>query len=111
MVNQSRTPDPHGFQYNAFISYNRRVDLQLSEHLQRALQRFAKPWYRLRALRIFRDQTVLTASPDARAAVQQGLDASEFLILLASPEAAASPWVQRELGHWLRTKPHSDILL
>src|SRR5262249_7461744 len=94
-----------------FISYNRSADLQLSGDLQHALQRFAKPWYRLRALRIFRDVTVLSASPNAWAAVQRGLDESEFLILLASPQAAASPWVKRELSHWLSSKPHGKILI
>jgi type II secretory pathway pseudopilin PulG len=39
------------------------------------------------------------------------LDASEFLILLASPQAAESVWVKRELAHWLRTKPHEKIMI
>ena len=32
-------------------------------------------------------------------------------MLLASPEAAASEWVDRELRHWLSTKPASHILV
>jgi hypothetical protein len=32
--------------------------------LQKGLQRFAKPWYRTRALRIFRDDDSLSGNPD-----------------------------------------------
>jgi hypothetical protein len=45
--------------YDAFISYSHAVDGKLAPSLQTALQRFAKPWYRLRAMRVFRDQTIL----------------------------------------------------
>jgi len=31
--------------------------------MQQALHRFAKPWYWMRALRVFRDQTNLSANP------------------------------------------------
>ena len=40
-----------GVVYDAFISYSHAVDGRLAPALQSALQRFSKPWYRLRALR------------------------------------------------------------
>jgi hypothetical protein len=36
--------------YDAFISYSHKHDAVLGPELQAELQRFAKPWYRMRAL-------------------------------------------------------------
>ena len=47
--------------YDAFISYSHAADGKLAPALENALQRFAKPWYRRRALHLFRDQTSLSA--------------------------------------------------
>jgi hypothetical protein len=88
-------PAPAGGVYHGFISYGHAVDGRLAPALQRGLQRFAKPWYRSRALRIFRDETSLSVSAHLWTSICQALDASQFFILLASPEAAASPWIAR----------------
>ncbi len=42
--------------YDAFISYSHAADSRLAPALQRALQRFAKPWWKLRALNLFRGE-------------------------------------------------------
>jgi hypothetical protein len=39
--------------YDAFISYSHKHDAALGPALQAELERLAKPWYRMRALRIF----------------------------------------------------------
>lgn len=88
--------------YDAFISYSHAVDGRLAPALQRGLQRFAKPWYRARALRIFRDETSLAATPELWSSIEAALDSSKNFILLASPEAAASHWVGKEVRHWLQ---------
>lgn len=49
--------------YDAFISYSHALDGSLAPALQTGLERFAKPWYRPRALRVFRDTTNLAANP------------------------------------------------
>jgi hypothetical protein len=49
--------------FKGFISYSHGVDGKLAPAVQHALHRIAKPWYRLRSMRIFRDQTNLGASP------------------------------------------------
>jgi hypothetical protein len=97
--------------YDAFISYSHAADGKLAPALQRGLQRFAKPWYRVRALRVFRDQTDLAANPALWPTIQKALDASEHFVLLASPRAAASPWVGREVEHWRQTKPPEKLLV
>jgi hypothetical protein len=83
----------------------------LAPAVQRGLQSFAKPWYRARALRIFRDQTGLSANPHLWSSIASALDASQHFVLLASPDAAASPWVNREIEHWLERRPGSSILI
>src|SRR3954449_1084957 len=97
--------------YNAFISYSHAADGKLAPALQSALQRFAKPWYRRRALRIFRDQTSLAATPELWPTIQTALDDSRYFLLLASPEAAQSKWVRREVSHWLATKPAGRLFI
>ena len=97
--------------YNAFMSYSHAADGRLAPALQSALHRFAKPWYRLRALHIFRDKTTLAVTPSLWGAIQAALDQSTFFILLASPEAAASVWVQQEVEYWLRSNPPNRLLI
>ena len=45
---------PGGSVYDGFISYSHAADDLLAPRLQAGLQRFAKPWWKRRALRIFR---------------------------------------------------------
>jgi MTH538 TIR-like domain (DUF1863)/WD domain, G-beta repeat/Anaphase-promoting complex subunit 4 WD40 domain len=97
--------------YNAFMSYSHAADGRLAPALQSALHQFAKPWYRLRALHIFRDKTNLPITHALWSTIQSALDQSDHFILLASPEAAASPWVQREIDHWLHRHPPQRILI
>ena len=105
-------PDPPGDDvYHGFISYSHAADGKLARALQRGLQRFAKPWYRTRALHIFRDETALSANPDLWESVKEALDASQHYILLASPRAAASEWVGKEAGYWLEHKSPETILI
>jgi hypothetical protein len=93
--------------YKAFISYSHAADGKLAPALQSALHRFAKPWYRLRAIRVFRDKTTLALTPALWPAIEKALSESEYFILLASPQAAESPWVQQEIDYWL-TKRSAD---
>jgi WD40 repeat protein len=97
--------------YDAFISYSHAVDGRLAPALQRALHRFAKPWYRLRALRVFRDEASLSANPALWASIQKALAGAEFFILLASPQAAQSEWVTREVQYWRQHKGASNFLI
>lgn len=99
--------------YHAFISYSHRDDdrLALAQALQAALASFAKPWYRLRMLRLFRDKSNLSASPGLWSAIEVALRSSEHFILLASPHAATSPWVEREVSWWLSNKSPRALLI
>jgi WD40 repeat protein len=96
--------------YDAFISYSHAADGRLAPAVQSGLQRLAKPWYRVRALRVFRDETGLSTNPDLWSSIVAALDDAEWFVLLASPESATSPWVDKEIAHWLEEKPLGRIL-
>ena len=91
--------------YDAFMSYSHSGDDRLAPRLQSSLQRFAKPWWKRRAMRVFRDESSLSANPHLWASITEALGSSDWFILLASPEAAASGWVNREVEWWLE---HGD---
>jgi WD40 repeat protein len=96
--------------YDAFISYSHDADGQLASAIQRGLARFAKPWYRRRALAVFRDETGLSTNPDLWRSIEATLDDSRWFVLLASPTAAESQWVNREVEHWLQVHDASSLL-
>ncbi len=87
--------------FKAFISYSHGADSLFAQALQSALHRFAKPFYRPRAIHVFRDKTELSANPALWPSIEKALRESEWLILLASAGAARSVWVQREIATWL----------
>ena len=97
--------------YDAFISYSHHSDARLAPLLQSGLHRFAKPWYRLRAVRVFRDEASLAATPALWESITEALAAAQFFVLLASPAAKASEWVAREASWWRERKPIDRILL
>jgi WD40 repeat protein len=111
MEGASRAQAARRERYDAFISYSHALDGRLAPSLQEGLHRFAKPWHRLRALRVFRDQTSLSANPALWTSIVDALDNSRWFILMASPEAARSEWVGREVDHWCATGPRDRLLL
>lgn len=93
-----------GESYDAFVSYSHAADGRLAPALQAGLQSIGKPWYQRRALRVFRDVTSLSASPELWPTIERALERSRYFILLASPESARSVWVEREVK-WLARAP------
>jgi WD40 repeat protein len=104
-------PDTGSTRYAAFISYSRAGSDKLAPALRRALQRLGKPWYRLRALRVFLDVESQTAVSDLWSSIESALQESEFLIVVGSASAANSPSVEKEVAYWLSNKPYENILL
>ena len=87
--------------YGALISYSHAASAEVARGLQKWLQTYAKPWWRWRAVNVFRDETDLTAAPALWSRIADALDQSSHFILLASPEAAQSKWIKREVRYWL----------
>jgi cell division protein FtsB len=78
--------------------------------LQAGLQRFAKPWWKRRAVRIFRDESSLAANPHLWSSITEALDDSSWFVLLLSEDAASSEWVGKEIEHWTTNHPADRIL-
>src|SRR3954447_24575570 len=97
--------------YDAFISYSHGADTKVAEALEQALGRFAKPWYRRRSLRVFRDTSSLSASPGLWSSITDAMNDSRYFVVCCSPEAASSPWVAREIEHWCSSKRADHMLL
>jgi tetratricopeptide (TPR) repeat protein len=97
--------------YDAFISYNHSKDSAVATRLQGLMQRLGKPWYVRRAIRVFRDDTSLSATPHLWPSIEEALKASRYLVLIASPEAAASRWVFQETQFWIENKSADTLLL
>lgn len=60
---------------------------------------------------MFRDQTSLAANPDLWATIERALRESRYFILLASPEAARSEWVGREVAFWQEHRDRGTFLI
>lgn len=94
----------------AFISYKHGSDLPFSARLASALKSYAWPRLRLPP-RIFRDEDQLVPSNKLPETIKAALRESEFLILLADPDAARSSWVQDELRFWCNELRRFDQLI
>ena len=97
--------------YDAFISYSHAADGVLAPALEHGLERLARPWYRLRAIAVFRDESDLALTPHLWSTIVTKLDQSKYLVVLASPESAASAWVNKEVTHWCDTRGTEQLLL
>jgi WD40 repeat protein len=60
---------------------------------------------------VFRDQTSLAASPELWSPIEVALSQTRYFVLLASPEAAASHWVDKEVRWWRAHRTHDSVLI
>ncbi|MEW8693136.1 MAG: toll/interleukin-1 receptor domain-containing protein [Candidatus Thiodiazotropha endolucinida] len=97
--------------YKAFLAYSHSASSELAFRLQRAITKLGEPGYFLKKSRIFLDQTNLATTPDLYFTVQDAIASSEYLVLLASPEATQSSWVSKEVEFWLKNKGPENFLI
>ncbi|MGX1668848.1 TIR domain-containing protein [Streptomyces sp. NPDC055400] len=98
-------------EHDAFISYSHAWDKDVAKAFHSQLQAFDRPWYRPRNLRLFRDETNLAASPHLWTEIERALTRSRWLVLMASPSAAASRWVRDEIRWWLTHRSPDTLLI
>jgi hypothetical protein len=97
-------------EYDAFLSYTHR-DRPVATGIQKGLHQIGRRLGQLRALRVFRDDTNLEVSPDLWGKITEAMDRSRFLVMVLSPLAAQSYWVNREVGYWLQSRGRGQLLL
>lgn len=93
------------FRYSAFISYSHR-DERWARWLQAALESYRVPSHLASAQRamaaprlspVFRDRTDLPSATDLGAHIREALQDSASLVVICSPGASASRWVNEEI--------------
>lgn len=101
------TSEP-AFRYSAFISYSHR-DERWARWLQGSLESYRVPPHLAQAhsatkarrlMPVFRDRTDLASATDLGAHIRKALQESASLIVICSPEASASRWVNEEIRHF-----------
>jgi hypothetical protein len=108
------------FRYKAFLSYSHQ-DRKWGRWLLRALETYRLPKHLVgretkagvvpkRLSPIFRDRDELPATESLSAEIRAALANSEYLIVVCSPEAAASPWVNKEIEEFRRQRGSGNIL-
>jgi tetratricopeptide (TPR) repeat protein len=106
------------YRYKAFISYSH-SDRRFANWLLTSLEGYRLPkrlspadsaGSALRVGRIFRDRDELPAAEDLTAEVKMALASSEFMIVICSPAAAASRWVNREIIEFKKLNGEGKIL-
>lgn len=91
-----------GYKYKAFISYSH-ADKKWASWLHGALETYRTPKHLIsantpsRLVPIFRDREEFASSHDLSGKIQQALQESEDLIVICSPSAAKSHWVNQEI--------------
>ncbi len=99
-----------GLRYKAYISYSHK-DEPWAAWLHRALESYRVPRNLVgnktsagevpaRIRPVFRDRDDLSSATDLEGTVKQALSDSENLIVVCSPEAAASHWVKEEIRYF-----------
>ncbi len=117
---ESRAAHVHPLRYYAFLSYSH-ADEATASWLHDALERFRTPSSlagRLtdngaiprRLTPVFRDRHELAASANLATGIREALDSSRFLIVLCSPDAATSHWVNAEIDMFKRHRPDGCVL-
>lgn len=98
------------FRYWAFISYSHR-NRHWAAWLRRRLEGYRMPRTLVgrdtrdgplprRLFPVFRDRDELASSPELGTEIERALQASRYLIVICSPQAAASRWVNEEVRYF-----------
>jgi len=119
-ANPPAQPVPQAPKYWAFLSYSHH-DKAVAKRLQRQLETYRLPRRLVgretsegpvpaRVLPVFRDRDELHAGADLKSSVQDALSRSRWLIVVCTPDAARSPWVNREIIEFKKLRGERHVL-
>jgi tetratricopeptide (TPR) repeat protein len=108
------------YSYKAFISYSH-TDQKWARWLHRALESYRVPKHLVgtdtsagpipaRLTPVFRDRDELAVSSNLSDRIREALIESEFLIVVCSPAAAKSKWVNREIEEFKKLGRSEQVL-
>lgn len=103
------------YKYKAFISYSHK-DAAAAQQLQEMLESYRVPRGCGQGIgrkigRVFLDQSDLPVTDDLPRTICDQLNASEYLLVIGSPDAAASGWVRKEIVFFLQNHSRDRVLL
>jgi hypothetical protein len=114
------------YEYDAFVSYTgsgnadpgaARLDREVAQSLIRLLETYRTPrslsrerQVPRRLRRVFRDRDELAAATDLEASLIEPLRRSRFLIVVCSPRARNSRWVNQEIATFSQLRGEDHIL-
>ena len=97
-------------QYDAFLACIHH-DRLVANGIQKGLHRIGRRVGQLHALRVFRDDTDLTADPKRLRKGSDALDRARYLIVVLSPQAASSERVNTQISYWLERRGREQLML
>jgi WD40 repeat protein len=101
--------EQHPWIYDAFLSYSHASDAQTVRELRASIERFGRPFLRARSFLVWHDRASLSMTDALWHEIASALDQSRNLLVILSPDAAKSPWVHREVKHFLIEKPRARV--
>jgi hypothetical protein len=119
-VSQEAATQPTAPRYWAFVSYSH-ADSADADRLHKRLETFQTPRLLVgtkhplgrvpaRLTPIFRDRQELAASSDLAREIREALADSRYLVVICSPAAAASKWVDQEVRDFKRLHGEDRVL-
>jgi FOG: WD40 repeat len=105
-------------QYEAFISYRHiERDQQVAKALMGQLERYRIPKAlqqklgRKKLNKLFRDREELPICLDLERGIKDAIEASRFLIVIASPTLKDSPWCMKEIEYFIECHGREHLLV
>lgn len=96
--------------YDVFISHSGAPEL--ARLLRSKLAKIGTPLWRFENLKVFLDLEQTRTGDYLSESISKAIQNSKYLLLLASPAAAQSKWVSKEVTLWLESgKPAAHILI
>ena len=99
----------HPGTYDAFLSYSHASDAQTVRELRASIESFGRPLLRARSFLVWHDRANLSMTDALWQEIAAALDQSSSLLVILSPDAAKSPWVNREVEHFLIEKDRARV--
>ncbi|MDR1192908.1 MAG: toll/interleukin-1 receptor domain-containing protein [Peptococcaceae bacterium] len=113
----SKNNGPDKAAYAAFISYRHKaLDTRLAKAIHRQLETYrvpsniAKRAGKKRLGKVFRDQDELPLLADLGEGIRRALEASEWLIVICSPDLPESKWCMAEVDYFIELGKRDRIL-
>jgi hypothetical protein len=94
----------------AFISASNDTDAALAAAVRHGIEQVGRTWTRRRALRTVCTRRGTSSDRDLWTADRRAMDESQWFVLLASPGAAESDRVGREIEYWLEANSVDTLL-